>query len=94
MEKTKAQDDAEVLAYQFRNEKEGQEGKKAVAFGSPIYLGKGATDLGIGFSEVNQMVANHEAVCFLNGTLNVWKLSTSTGEKNSNRKIALSRIAF
>lgn len=81
---TSVQNDPEVLAYQFRNEKVC--GEKTIGFGSPIYLGKGATDEGLTFSEINQMVSNHEAVCFLNGTLNVWKKAVG-GKGESQRKL-------
>ena len=86
--KTGVQHDPEVLAYQFRTEKENGNGK-TVAYGSPIYLGKGATDAGLVFKDVNQMVADHDAIWFLNGTLNVCKRSVGGGGgASSQRKLA------
>lgn len=94
MNKAKLQDDPEVLAYQYHNPLKDKQGVvqlrdgKATIFGSAIYIGNGATELNIGFSEVNQMVADRKATCFINGSCTVWKLANTEGFGKQNRQLA------
>lgn len=93
-EKNKLQSDPSVLAYQFHNPLKDKNGDlvigangKATVFGSPIYLSDTAVEGGVTLSDINQMVNDRKATCFLNGTVNVWKIREDNGEYTHARHI-------
>jgi len=90
--KTKLQDDPEVLAYMFHNPLKGKDGTpvlhdgKAIIFGSPVYLGVAAE--GMTFSDVNKMVSERQATCFVNGAVTIWKVPDRDASTGSSRPLA------
>ena len=81
----KLQDNPDILAYQFHQPLKSKDDTVVetksghpVVFGSTIYLGLAATSKGLTLSDVNHMVDERKAICFLNGKVNVWKPTTST----------------